>query len=609
MKKFYFLFLYSSFCFSQFTYHKEWSTYYFGSYSSASRSTIDSEGNIIVVGSIGQGIYPTFPTEYEPSSYYDQWTTPNAFQPSVNGTSNDGFITKFSPNGTVIWSTYYGGLDSDSIYEVVADSNDNIYIKGTTNSSTGIATTGAYITDYNSVIVPDSGSTRDFLAKFSSTGSLLWCTYLPTSQDSYNSYLNRMCLGANDSIYVTGESIIDNTNIVTTGAFQTNFITYVDDNNPKTNAYILKFDEQGNRISGSYCGARANPLGIASDSEGNIIIVGYQAYNTNDVLSSPTSYQPEHNNSYRDGFITKFSSDLATRLWSTYYGTPNDNSLSKVATSGTSIYCIGATSTLPPANLATPDTFSQVPSFCYMARFTGEGSRVWGTFAPFYNQLSPTINVSGFKNFVIKNDKLYIVGFTRSTTGIATLGAYQENYNVIDNSNDGYFMQFTTDGNRNWGSYFGGERIDNINCVSVLDDTTFYLCGGTRSSTLIATTGSIQPEKNSGSSTVESASNMFLTKFSPVLSTASFAKSNLQLAPNPSNGNFRLSGSINVTEDDLSLVIYDNLGRVITSQNVVKSSAIFQQEFDFSGVLSKGIYFAKLLSGQESVQTFKVVVK
>lgn len=605
MKKFYFLFLYSSFCFSQFTYHKEWSTYYFGSSSGASRSSIDSQGNIIVVGGIGKSIQNTFPTEYEPLSYYDQWITPNAFQPSMNGIG-DGFITKFSPNGTVIWSTFYGGLGYETIAEVVVDSNDNIYVKGYTNSSTKFATTGAYITDYNTVVSEDSYSAKEYLAKFSTSGALQWCTYLPTSIDTYNVRTKRMCLGADDCVYVVGKTMIENANIVTTGAFQTNFITYVDDNNPKMNGYLLKFDGQGNRASGTYCGARATPMGITADSEGNIIIVGIQDCCTSDVLSSPSSYQPEHNTAFNDGFISKFSSDLATRLWSTYYGTPANNALSRVATSGTSIYCSGGTlSIIPPANLATPGTFSQEPCTAYMARFTGEGNRVWGTFLPFNSNSGGSIHT----DFVIKNEKLYLVGYTYSSTGIATVGAYQENLNGNNTDSDSYFIQFSIDGTRNWGSYFGGERKEYFTDISVLDDTTFYLSGSTNSSTLIATAGCIQPEKNSGSSPVESCNNMFLAKFSPVLSTASFTKNNLQIAPNPSNGKFKLTGSITTTQEDLSLIVYDNLGRVIANQKVVNTSTLFQQEFDFTGILKKGIYFAKLLSGKESVQTFKVIVQ
>ena len=607
MKNFYFLFLYSSLCLSQFNYNKEWSTYYFGSVSSASSSAIDSQGNIIVVGAIGQAIYGIFPTEYEPSSYYDQWTTPNAHQPSVNNDNGDGFITKFSPDGTVIWSTYFGGVDSEFIHQVEVDSNDNIYVKGFTFSSTGFATTGAYITDYNSIVSEDSYSSKDFLAKFSSNGTLQWCTYLPTSLTGNYSSLKRMCIGTNDNIYITGETMIDNANIVTPGAFQTNFITYLDNFNLKINAYLQQFDGQGNRVAGTYCGAKVNPLGLASDSEGNIILIGYQNAGSSDVLSSTTSYQPDRGSAYRVGFISKFSSDLATRQWSTYYGTPNNNSVINVATLGTAIYCIAYSEGLPPDSFATPGTFSQVPTRCNMVKFTGEGSRVWGTFAPYSSDGDGIY--SQCNNFVIKNDKLYIVGYTYTTTGIATTGSYQENYSGSNSIHDSYFIQFSTDGTRNWGSYFGGERIDSINDISVLDDTTFYLCGGARSSTLIATAGSIQPQINSGSSPEENTSNMFLAKFAPVLATDGFAKSNLQIAPNPSNGKFVLTGSINITQEDVSLVIYDNLGRVIASQKVANSSAIFQQEYDFSNVLSKGIYFAKLFSGKESVQTFKVLVK
>jgi Secretion system C-terminal sorting domain len=591
---------------AQFNYQRAWSTYYFGAISSAAKTIIDNEGNIIVVGGVNPN---TGQTLTQPLAYYDQWSTPGVYQTNISSYNSAGFITKFSPDGGVLWSSYFTTSSSASFREVEVDSNNNIYITGITNSVSGIATPGAFITDIFS-IAPYSATTNplsvNFLTKFSSSGTREWGTYLPRSIVNVDD--RALHVDSSNNIYFGGNTVIENTNIATTGSFKENFVSYppLTLTTANKNGYILKFDAQGNRVAGTYCGANVDIGDITSDSEGNIIIVGYQDKGTNDVLSSPSSYQPERSsNTGSQGFISKFSPDLSSRIWSTYYADAGGNTLLKVATLGTDIYCYGE-DILELGFFATPGSFSEIPALTYLARFTNMGYRVWGTYLPFFD----FNGYSNLTNIEAKNDKIYVFGRTNFTSGIGTAGAFQENKNMESGSiNDGYFMQFSTDGERNWGSYYGGEKNDGINSIAIQDNNTFYFCGNTNSTTGIASPESLQPELNSGVFPAYSASNMFLAKFTPVLSTASFAKSNFQIAPNPSNGKFMLTGSINATQDDLSLVIYDNLGRIIASQNVVNSSAVFQQDFDFSGVLSKGIYFAKLLSGKESMQTFKILVK
>ena len=82
----------------------------------------------------------------------------------------------------------------------------------------------------------------------------------------------------------------------------------------------------------------------------------------------------------------------------------------------------------------------------------------------------------------------------------------------------------------------------------------------------------------------------------------------MQLSPNPSNGQFVLSGTLHGAYDDLQLTVYDSLGKEVANQNLLFTQNEINQVFDFSSLLSQGMYFAKLSAGQEVVQTFKVVV-
>ena len=102
-----------------------WATY-FGSL--VAGVATDKSGNVYITGGIGIG--PGI-------------ATVGAYQTFFGG-GDDAFLAKFNSKGNLIWATYFGGDSDDYGYNVITDDSGNIYIAGTTFSDTGIATTGAY---------------------------------------------------------------------------------------------------------------------------------------------------------------------------------------------------------------------------------------------------------------------------------------------------------------------------------------------------------------------------------------------------------------------------------------------------------------------------------
>ena len=47
----------------------------------------------------------------------------------------DAFLSKFSPTGTLVWSTYFGGSGDDDGVEISIDNQDNIIMSGNTDST------------------------------------------------------------------------------------------------------------------------------------------------------------------------------------------------------------------------------------------------------------------------------------------------------------------------------------------------------------------------------------------------------------------------------------------------------------------------------------------
>ena len=626
MKKAYlfFILLFSFSAWAQWDYQKIWSTYYFPESTRAFGSVIDNDGNIIVVGAIARFYFPIIPsTEFHPSAYYEPYITPNAHQTTISEDNiynyNDGFITKFSPDGGVIWSTFLGGSKSDGILNVAVDNLNNIYITGLTHSSTAIATDGAFISDYSSIVgVPDSVNSvtlsgNGFLSKFNASGSLQWSTYIP-HYGGGNPLLNNLALLVTNSnaIYIAGGAIAGNNSITTAGAFQENFHTLPLPTS-YNNGFILKFDGQGNRLAGTYFGSDMSMLDIATDSEGSIIIVGFQNFQSNEIIATPGSYQPTKLSSIAPGFIAKFSPDLSSKIWCTYYGNTDPLQLNSVSTLGTDIYFSGRTNGSSPMNNgATTGAFSEVPSPGFMAKLNGAGNtRLWGTYLPF---LATSFNVNRIYDLSVKNNKLYMVGKTSAMTGVSTTGAYQENYVSVPGetfaTTDTFIMQFSLDGARNWGTYFGGLHDDSISSINVTENGSFYISGYTSSTSMIATPNSLQPNLIvTPTVTYERITNMFLSKFGNPLGVTNFTDNNLKIVPNPNNGRFVLSGNLSIQYNNLSLLVYDNLCRVIARQDFSSLQTAIYKEINFSGVLAKGVYFAKLSSGNELLQTFKILVE
>src|SRR5204862_68847 len=98
--------------------------------------------------------------------------TPGSFRPTHPAApTNAPFLVKFDSSGVRQWGTYYGGTASDGSAGCATTSAGDVYITGTTGSKTGIATPGAYQTTF-------SKGNDIFLARFSSSGTRLWSTYL-----------------------------------------------------------------------------------------------------------------------------------------------------------------------------------------------------------------------------------------------------------------------------------------------------------------------------------------------------------------------------------------------------------------------------------------------
>lgn len=413
--------------------------------------------------------------------YITGWTesdsgiaTKGAYKTSGDSINGDAFLAKFSPSGKLLWATYYGGNYQDISLSVATDIFGNVYITGWTLSTSGIATSGAYQTSLDDTV-------DAFLAKFSSSGSLLWGTYFGGNRDDYGYGVASDISG---NVYLSGATS-STSGIATSGAYQTIYGGGLYD------AFLAKFSSSGSLLWGTYYGGNKEDgvYNLATDTSSNVIITGL-TYSTSGIATSG-AYQTEGDSVNGKTFLAKFS-PTGKIIWSTYYG-GNEYSLGyAVATDMSSnIYIIGETNST--SGIATTDAYQAfgdtINNEGYLAKFSSSGVICWGTYfgGDTGNRGFFTTGILGIATDKMGN--IFLTGSTSSTLGITTFGTYQSKYEASDY--EAFLVKFNTSGNLLWGSYFGNDDDAGAN-VSIDNSGNVYIYGIANEANNLATSGAYQ---------------------------------------------------------------------------------------------------------------------
>jgi hypothetical protein len=391
-----------------------WSTYLGGSsYDCGNAVSVDSNDNIIVTGYTGSIDFPTL-------SAYD----------NTYNDINDAFITKFSSDGTLLWSTYLGGSSLDFGYAISVDSNDNVLVTGYTMSF-DFPTLSAYDNTYSGIDA--------FITKFSSDGTLLWSTYLGGSIEDYGDAIS---VDSNDNIIVTGYT--GSIDFPTLNAYQNTRSSLYD-------GYIAKFSSNGTLLWSSYLGGSSYDYGnaVSVDSQDDILVSGYTESTDFPTLNA---YDDAIGGTI-DAFITKFASN-GTLLWSSYLGGSIDDYGRAISVdSNDTIIITGYTESTDFPTLNAYDDAIGGTIDAFITKFSSNGTLLWSTY------LGGGELDNGYAVGVDSNDNIIVGGFTGSID-FPTLSAYNNTnsglYDVfitkflklgLDNDND-----FMPDG---WEDYYG----------------------------------------------------------------------------------------------------------------------------------------------------------
>lgn len=378
-----------------------------------------------------------------------------------------------------LWGTLYGGTGEENPRDITTDINSYVYITGITSSTDNIATSGTH----------QSTTTIEtyFIVKFDPNGNRIWGTY-------FIGRISRILVDSNLNLYATG-STNSLTNISTAGSHQPDRNISVAPISSYYDCFLVKFNTSGIRIWGTYYGGESQDSGLqlTHDTFNNIYIIGNTSSDT--AISSTGSFQ-ENKNSTTDGFIVKFNTN-GVRQWGTYSGGEANDYLANCYISNDNYLYINGNSS-SATNISTPGCYQFIKNGgadAIILKYDTNGNKIWGTYLGGENDDAYT----GKGDF--KNNFIYLIGFTKSTTNIGTPNTLYENYpSNADSSQYCYsIIKFdVVNQQKVWGTYLP----ELIYILSVNSNNDIYYSGFASSSTSnnIATPDGFLPTKNQYSS-------------------------------------------------------------------------------------------------------------
>lgn len=282
---------------------------------------LDSSGNIYITGKTESTDFPAtvgaYQTTFQGGGFYVQ---------------TDAFAAKLNSSGdTLIYSTYLGGSNNESGWDIEADNSGNAYITGFTLSANFPMTVGAYQTTLN-------GNSDAYVTKLNPLGTaLLYSTYIG-GDDSETGY--GIALDGSDNAYITG--LTGSTDYPTTpGAFQ-------ETSQGSNDAFVAKFNPSGNElIYSTYLGGSNSESGrsIALDGSGNAYIVGTTA--SADFPITADAYQTSIEGGPYDAYVSKLNSSGSDLDYSTFIGGSESEHISGIALDGFDNAYIGGYTSSP----------------------------------------------------------------------------------------------------------------------------------------------------------------------------------------------------------------------------------------------------------------------
>jgi hypothetical protein len=252
---------------------------------------VDGSGNAYVTGTT-ESTQASFPVLTGPDLTYND--------------SDDAFVAKVNPGGSLVYCGYIGGLSGDYGRGIAVDVSGNAYVAGYTysNESTFPVAGGPDLTS--------NGLTDAYVAKVNASGTALsYCGYIGGAAEDEG---RGIAVDVSGNAYVSGYTLSTQTSFpVVIGPDLTH--------NGSTDAFVAKVISSGSALS--YCGyiggiGTDEALGVAVDSTGEAYVLGGTGSDQS-TFPAAGGLDPTHNGSF-DAFVAKVDASGKALVYCGYIG-------------------------------------------------------------------------------------------------------------------------------------------------------------------------------------------------------------------------------------------------------------------------------------------------
>ena len=390
------------------------------------------------------------------------------------------------------YSSYFGGSGDDLSKTVDVDSNGNTYIAGRTLSTD--------LQMANSSQMGLGGGFDVFVAKFDSSGSLEYSTYIGGGGDDKAEYIR---VDANGNVYITGET--NSSDFPMKGPMQPSSGGGFD-------VFLTKLDPSGSGlIYSTFLGGSGDEVGfgVDVDSGGNAYVMG-----RTDSIDFPVMkpFQPTSGGGL-DAFVAKFDAAGSALVYSTYlggsgqegYGTIEFNTVGGgiVVDADGSAYVTSRTNSTDFPVKNPFQRFLRGGLDGFVTKINAAGSDV-----DYSTYLGGSGEESVYGIDVDSNGNVYITGETASTDFPTTTNAYQPMHGDGGIYGDAFLTKLDRTGSPLvYSTFLGGEDDEGSSAVAVDNSGNAYIVGRTRSLNF--------PTENPIQASLLGGYDLFVSKLSP----------------------------------------------------------------------------------------------
>lgn len=538
---------------------------------------IDKEGFIYLTGGTSSPDFPTTPGVYQ--EVYDG-----------RGSSTVGgwgpmsvFVSKFSPDGQLVWSTFVGGPSYDRAYAIEVGDDGKVYIGG--RAGEGYPTTSGAFQEqfttgggFNNLY----GHQNGFISILSADGTeLLYSTYY--GSDSFGFFRD---IDIDDKGYVYG--VLNAVRRLPRGIRQDAFST--SHSGGQYDMAPVKFSPQLDSVVwATMLGGSGQDRGgpsIRVGTDYSVFVAG--ATESQDFPITPNAAQPNYGGGQNDMFITRINPEGTVLIYSTYFG-GNDLDVSEthclfVDNQNQAHVACGTKSTDIPTTQGAVKSAKQGSDFdALLGKLSSDGQTVLACsyFGGTGNDFSEGLHVG-------EDGDLYFGGTIGSDDMPTTLKAIQSS---IAGQEDAFIVRLDSNFTRiKYSTYFGGSRHDAVRAFAVSEEGEIVFGGQTESNDLLTTQNAFQVNRVSSNN----EDDCYFGILTPLTTTSVISQNEeYRLYPNPATDYIILELNNPVI---LDLEIFDIKGRMVYDNKGVEN----QTEVDISN-FSPGMYLYKI-KGQGSLR-------